>query len=591
MAKFLYKDLLQDSDFLKCRLRARQLMRTGTDLLAIKYAERKLIFHTASGTYGRRVIWTQEVEITDAFLENIQNKEFKDVEDLIRNSGIKVYCNCLAKGTRILTKEGFKLIEEVSTGDQVLGSDSKWHSVIKCLKSTTKREWIALKAVGLRDPLYVSKEHKILYSTYRDECACGCGKKMRPVSDKYRLQQAYSLFNRRMFIPKHSKRQIGDNFKRYKLLSFNEYKKGYLLCSPKVKGTCQFDKDYARMLGYYLAEGSMQDRGRVVTITLNQNEVNTIAKDIKDYFIPRGVKVRFKYQRYKEQKWLIVIVYSKEFKDDCRHFCGRGSKTKYIHTDVLNWCDEAKESFIIGHLLGDGAVDDSFRWLSTSKNLVDMLQLLLNSLDIHASTYIADSARDRRSTCYAVSASVNSFFPVYKKYKSLFREKDQIELNNSRGQKNIDEYSLYKVTNITEIGVQEGYDLCLADEPHTYTANNVIVSNCPAFLFWGYKYMAWRRGYGIQRETRRPVVRNPHQRGRVCKHLYLVMSLFPFWIKPIAQKFKAWADSKEVKGTIRNLERARMNRQNREYVESLPSLGDEDLKEVQEIETELENYE
>ena len=137
-----YRKLISEKTFLKVRLRARALLRDGTDLVAIEYKEHMLRFMTASGTYGKRVIWTQTLEITDALLENIlAAKSFRDVETLIKESDLKVHCNCLAKGTRVLTKEGYKVIEDVTELDYVLGSDCKWHKVVTLLKSEKKKKW------------------------------------------------------------------------------------------------------------------------------------------------------------------------------------------------------------------------------------------------------------------------------------------------------------------------------------------------------------------------------------------------------------------------------------------------------------------
>lgn len=81
-------------------------------------------------------------------------------------------------------------------------------------------------------------------------------------------------------------------------------------------------------------------------------------------------------------------------------------------------------------------------------------------------------------------------------------------------------------------------DIALFDEPHTYIANNYIVSNCPAFLYWGFKYKAWKYGYGLEKELRRPTIRNPQLRGYVCKHLYQCAQVFPFLSKELAKKFR-----------------------------------------------------
>lgn len=95
--KYNYKNLISEKELHKVRIRARQLMSTGTDLIAIMYADRKLVFKTASGTYGRKLIHTQVVEITDAALEYIKLCEsFNDIETLIKYSGLKVSCSCKA---------------------------------------------------------------------------------------------------------------------------------------------------------------------------------------------------------------------------------------------------------------------------------------------------------------------------------------------------------------------------------------------------------------------------------------------------------------------------------------------------------------
>lgn len=64
-----------------------------------------------------------------------------------------------------------------------------------------------------------------------------------------------------------------------------------------------------------------------------------------------------------------------------------------------------------------------------------------------------------------------------------------------------------------------------------------VYCSCEAFLYWGFKYIAWKKGYGLEKETRRPIVRNPLEQGSVCKHLRLVLSIYPFWAKSLAKNF------------------------------------------------------
>lgn len=74
-----------------------------------------------------------------------------------------------------------------------------------------------------------------------------------------------------------------------------------------------------------------------------------------------------------------------------------------------------------------------------------------------------------------------------------------------------------------------------------------IHCNCEAFLYWGYKYKAWMKGYGLEREIRKPIIRNPNQRGFLCKHLYGILSAWKFYAPSIAQHYKDWYLQNEKK--------------------------------------------
>lgn len=69
-------------------------------------------------------------------------------------------------------------------------------------------------------------------------------------------------------------------------------------------------------------------------------------------------------------------------------------------------------------------------------------------------------------------------------------------------------------------------------------SNIKVACDCPAFLYWGFKYIAWRKGYGIEKEIRPPRVRNPQRRGFVCKHLFQVMQVLPFVASHVASEMK-----------------------------------------------------
>lgn len=52
-----------------------------------------------------------------------------------------------------------------------------------------------------------------------------------------------------------------------------------------------------------------------------------------------------------------------------------------------------------------------------------------------------------------------------------------------------------------------------------------LMCDCPAFLYWAFKFMAYDRDYGIEPETRAPKRNNVRLMGALCKHLLSVTDL------------------------------------------------------------------
>lgn len=61
---------------------------------------------------------------------------------------------------------------------------------------------------------------------------------------------------------------------------------------------------------------------------------------------------------------------------------------------------------------------------------------------------------------------------------------------------------------------------------------------CPSFLYHGYRFILAKQGASIFPEIRPPVVRNPRQRGIVCKHMHKVIKAYPFYTGNFAKFIK-----------------------------------------------------
>lgn len=61
---------------------------------------------------------------------------------------------------------------------------------------------------------------------------------------------------------------------------------------------------------------------------------------------------------------------------------------------------------------------------------------------------------------------------------------------------------------------------------------------CPSFLYWGYQYILTVLDAAIYPEERFPNIRNPGERGVVCKHMNRILRVLPFHSTEIASELK-----------------------------------------------------
>lgn len=74
--------------------------------------------------------------------------------------------------------------------------------------------------------------------------------------------------------------------------------------------------------------------------------------------------------------------------------------------------------------------------------------------------------------------------------------------------------------------VENGDVIDTEDLKKAMSSDNIKIScDDPSFLYWAWKYMAYRNDYGLEKETRAPKRNNTRLQGALCKHLYSVIEL------------------------------------------------------------------
>lgn len=62
-----------------------------------------------------------------------------------------------------------------------------------------------------------------------------------------------------------------------------------------------------------------------------------------------------------------------------------------------------------------------------------------------------------------------------------------------------------------------------------WVGNIRLHCTCPSYLYWGYQYLLTAIDAAIYPEPRKPKIRNPQERGIVCKHLNRILRVLPFY--------------------------------------------------------------
>lgn len=283
-------------------------------------------------------------------------------EKLANNEVIQVSMGCFEAGTEIWTQHCYgEPIETIKAGDIVYGHDGKEHVV----NATSKRKYngdVVKVSVTSRDPLSCTADHPF-YVVQKDNLA----PREQPSIEKASWIKAKDL-------------KRGD----YAVFPINQ----------DVSEPDYVDKWYAKLAGYYLAEGYMakakSGKKTAIGLSCNDNdkcpqEIGEICSHIKDAPEPHI----YKHDRMK--KCLRITIYNEELAQHMIETCGEYAKHKYLSREVFYWSEENIKWLLGAYIDGDGCVVNG-KWqkgsisISTSsKRLAFQIVNLMAKIGIIAS--------------------------------------------------------------------------------------------------------------------------------------------------------------------------------------------------------------
>ena len=339
---------------------------------------------------------------------------------------------CFEKGTLILTRGGFKPIEDIVIGEEVLTHKGRWRKVNQ-KHITLNSDTSVIKGMGGL-PTRVTPEHPF-----------------------------YSC--RKTKVWDNSKRRYIQHFDPPTWTEAQKLQKDSMLCQVLPKEEIHYqDSDFWWIVGRYIADGwlvNRRDRGsgntcRVV-ICCGKHEEHELSKRISRKFHATKVEERTVFKFH---------ISNKEFAEFLKPI-GRGAKNKQIPTEWFGLSSELSQALLDGYFSGDGCTIGKLTKATTvSKSLaLGVVLLIQKAYGVCASIHECQVPPKTRIEGREVNQSTQ-----YQIGYTEIQTRKHATVSGIYGWKPIRKcFGHTEKTTVFNIGVEE-------DE--SYCANGFVVHNC-----------------------------------------------------------------------------------------------------------------
>lgn len=308
--------------------------------------------------------------------------------------------------TLVLMADGsYKEIRDVKIGDKVINKDGFIEEVIRTRHMGVPDELMEIKTWGGKT-LYATDWHKWPVWAWVHNCLCGCGQEVKPgrcfVVGHYKQSDIKSGFKVIDGGAKpYRQRRIPNDYEPFQKLRSDEIKIGDFLVIPRKFDPVEpnITLDQARLLGYYIAEGSITSD--TLELTFGLKELDTWVNDASSILTKLGVNNDTSCYEDRNVARLRTKSGSKEQTSKLLYWLeqngDRGCYNKKLSGDVLRWPIKYKIELLRGALRSDGSqvyaestkngyLGRQFQvtYYSASKTLSYQLQIILAQLGIPA---------------------------------------------------------------------------------------------------------------------------------------------------------------------------------------------------------------
>lgn len=367
---------------------------------------------------------------------DVDARKFGHIDMLIGGSP------CFAAGTKVLTKDGYKNIEDVKIGDMVLTHKNRWRKVIdfgyKLADTFELKTQCSVPIVCTANHNFWAKKKSFVWHN--------------------------DIRTRRMELGKAGWIEA-QNLKQDYYISINR---------PKRDGKgLDITTEEAWVLGRYLADGCIPYgiKSKANKMPRANQVVITVGNDKVDQFKASTPTIPYHFTPQNSSCWRATFN-NKALTDLCEKHCGCGSEFKFISEDIFNSSMDIKKAFLDGYLSGDGSIKgNKVQIITVSHDLALSLQrLILDVEGVHSNVYMYD----RGAKWIIEGREVNQKPQYYVKYTRGIKGKVVYD----------DDKIWFGTRKWTHVGEQTVYNITV-DEDHSYTVENVVVKNCTQLSFAG----------------------------------------------------------------------------------------------------------
>jgi len=404
-------------------------------------------------------------EMMDIFLSELS--KFKPVISKAGNEqfrGVGSKDDCLRAGANVLTKNGYKKIENIKIGDEVLTHLGRFKRVWKTIKKHYNGKAYIIKpfcsneiTVTKEHPIYTSKRNSHSYKMHNykwvlpnemnKSTAHGMG---------YRRRLLYKTYNDIIDIDKIDLLEYIIKKRNNKFCNFLKYDEEFIWYSnnSKIKRFITIDNDFLRFIGIFLAEGNSNECNNATTFVFNTKEKNLI-NFVENYFINMNIKTR----KYVNGNSTVVCCSNKILYNFLKSMGKKEFKKPF---DFLMYLPPKKQIKVLdGWFEGDGWKSNNISYCAT--NSYDLATFMYNVL---------------------LRNNINVNLRKRNVYRYGKKNKDQYYISYNKNSHNNTKTKLengYKhsaIHHIKEIEIDEDVYNLEVEEDESYVVEQTIVHNC-----------------------------------------------------------------------------------------------------------------